>query len=94
MLKSITPSLRIKRLFQKDVLIRNHKSNLSRIQKRCYYLPEEGETWTRQTFPDPNLQQYVVSFTSRGRQFHLLGIIPGHEHSNLLIDNVWTRIIF
>lgn len=62
----------------------NYKKSHIGLQKRTFRF-ESGDQWKKIEFPDRDIEKYVLSFESSGVKYHLLGIVPFHTHSNLLV---------
>ena len=74
----------------------NYKNSHIGLQKRTFRF-ESGNQWKKIEFPDCDLEKYVLSFESSGVKYHLLGIVPFHTHSNLLVKKVsldWSYLSF
>lgn len=52
------------------------------------YNIESGSNWQKISFPNPDIEKYTFSFISNDVTYHLLGIVPYHKHSDVVVKEV------
>lgn len=82
----ICSKIRYRLLFQKPRI-----NYLNKNSKRSYHY-ESGTNWQRINFPNRDIERYTFSFISNNVKYYLLGIVPFHQHSEVLVKEVCCNI--